>query len=231
MNNYDTSADCSNCVFDCFNRHTLSADELKLLIANQRSISYKKGESIFKQDTFVSHIIYLKKGLVKAEVEGFRDKKLIIRFIGSGQFIGFSAISKEDYYPYSTVAIKNAELCIIKKEAVNQLISQNPNVGSLVIDWYSNDYRFQYNKFSILGTKNMPGRLAASLLYLNSSIFQEENIYKYLTRRDIAELSGMSIESMLKLLHELKADKIIQVKGKQITINDIAMLHRLSKIG
>ena len=77
----------------------------------------------------------------------------------------------------------------------------------------------------------MPGRLASSLLYLNSPIFQEEDIYKYITRRDIAELSGMSIESMLKLLQELKADKIIQVKGKQITINDIAMLRRLSKIG
>jgi CRP/FNR family transcriptional regulator len=209
----------------------MSVEDLLLLKENHREITYNKGETVFKQGLFVSHIIYLKTGLIKLLIEGNSGKNLIIKFIPSKCFIGFPALSGEDYYPFSAIPVKKSSICLIKKETVVDLIESNHSLCKYILQWCSKEYRTQYYKFSVIGTKNMHGRLAETLIYLSRQELQDENIYQHITRKDIAELSGMSIESALKLLQELKAERIIDVNGKNITINDPEMLKRLSRIG
>ncbi len=81
-----------------------------------------------------------------------------------------------------------------------------------------------------IATKNMPGRLADAILYIRQEKFLQEDIFEHITRKDIADYSAMSIESMMKYLLEFKNDKLITLKGKHIIINDLEMLNRLSKI-
>ncbi len=222
---------CNRCSYNCLNVNSLQDDELELLNANKREIFYNKGETIFKQGLFISHIVYVKNGLVKLMVEGVSNKNLIVKFVPSNSFIGFSVLDDEDYYPFTAIAVKKTSVCLVKHETILALINQNSDVRRKIILWYGADYRQLYNKFATIGTKNIPGRFAETLLYLCQDEFVEEDIFNQITRNEIAELAGMSVESMLKIMQELKADNIIKVDGKKIEIRDYDMIKRLSRIG
>ena len=81
----------------------------------------------------------------------------------------------------------------------------------------------------ILGTKNLQGRLAEAILYLCDFKMKESDIFTHITRKDLAELSAMSVESMIRLLNEFKHDKLININGKHIEINNMEMMKLLRR--
>ena len=52
-----------------------------------------------------------------------------------------------------------------------------------------------------------------------------------MTRKELAELSSMSMENAVRILSEFKSDKIIEIKGKKIKILQYDILKKLSDIG
>ena len=74
----------------CFRK--LTEEQLELIDKNRLEVSYKKGETILKQGSFASSILYLKKGLLKLYIEGKNDKNLIISIIPEGNLIGLPSL-------------------------------------------------------------------------------------------------------------------------------------------
>ncbi len=77
----------------------------------------------------------------------------------------------------------------------------------------------------------MNGRMADTLLYLNGLKGKYPAVFNLLTRKDIADFTGVSTESAVKLLKSLEQDKIIQLKGKDVLIKDTQRLIDLSRRG
>lgn len=222
---------CNNCITQNFFYKYLSEELKEKFSFEKKEIKYNKGESIIKQGTFITHIVYLKSGLVKLLVEGMNDKNIIVRFLPSGSFIGLPMIAQEESYPFTAIALKNSVVCHFKTDLLSELFNNNEKLQKELYNWYADDYRYNFNKFAIIGTKQMHGRLAEALLYFSQDRLMSENIFKYITRKDIAELAGMSQESTTKILNELKNDKILKIQGKKIEIIDYKMIERLSRLG
>ena len=62
----------------------------------------------------------------------------------------------------------------------------------------------------------MRGKLASTLLYLSQEEFLKENIFKYLTRQEIADFASISTESAIKFLKEFEKEKIIKLKAETL---------------
>jgi len=163
-------------------------------------------------------------------LEGTNGKNIIYSFQTTGNFLCLSAIYNDDNFPFTIEAMTNTSVCLIKKEALIELQKNNNEINKLIFDWYIKEHNELYNKIKTLGTKNMPGRLADALLHFSQEKFQNEDIFNSLTRNDIAEFSAMSLESMMKYFTEFKNDKLIDVIGKNILINNPKMFERLTKI-
>lgn len=96
---------------------------------------------------------------------------------------------------------------------------------------YSQQYLFLYARIAVMSTRSNIGKLAETLLYLSSEEFLKENIFEHITRKDIADIATISVESMNRILNEFKNDLIIELNNKEIIIKDPALLKRLSVIG
>ncbi|HOT13676.1 MAG TPA: Crp/Fnr family transcriptional regulator [Bacteroidales bacterium] len=201
-----------------------------LLLNEVSEIFYKRKELIFKQNTRSTQIFYLKSGLVKLSIERRNEKNAILKILTPGSFIGINSFSK-DLCQYSAAALTNSEVCIIPKEVVFKLITSNPCFAQIIFDAISEKYAYIIRKISSLSTKQMHGRLADVLLYLNSSEFNNTDVFSHITRQDIAELSGMALESVIRLLSEFKEDGLIRLDGKKIVINNEELILKLSEIG
>lgn len=194
-------------------------------------VHYLKGENIFKQGAFAPYVIYVVTGLVKVYLQTGFEKQINVSISKPGDFLAFSSIFGETVHTYSTQALTNAEICMIEKESLKQILLENP-VFALKIT--SENYRNEKLLLEIIKNvsyKQMRGKLASSLLYLSQDDFLNENIFQFLTRQDIADFASISTESAIKFLKEFEKESMIKLSGKNIDILDIAKLNSISKNG
>lgn len=68
-------------------------------------------------------------------------------------------------------------------------------------------------------------------MYLSREEFKSIDVFSYITRKDLAELSGMAIESVARILSEFNDEKIIELNRKKIEIKNLELLKSISKNG
>ena len=79
--------------------------------------------------------------------------------------------------------------------------------------------------------KYMPGRVADLLLYLKNEIFLCNPFDTRLSRQELADMTGMTMESFIRILKEFKSSRIIEVEGSNIHILDEEALVVLGRKG
>lgn len=231
MNDITVQNNCIECdkASNCFKK--LIPSELEFINLKKTQVTYRKGENITKQGAFSSNILYIASGLVKVYLECPGNKKINFRIAKSSDFIGLSGISGEDTYNYSTQAIKDSVVCVIEKEGFRKLISNNGGFAVEIIKAYCEREKKLFNKVRSLGHNQMHGRLANTLLYLSSQDFGDENIFSYLSRKDLADFACISTESAVRILADLKKEKIISLNGKKIEILQLDLLKDIRRRG
>ena len=95
----------------------------------------------------------------------------------------------------------------------------------------SDSGNYVYKKISDISRKQLRGRLADTLIYLSEEVYASIDFELTLTRKEIAELSSMSMENAVRILSEFKKDSIISVNGRKIKILEPDILKKLSDIG
>ncbi|HOK98184.1 MAG TPA: Crp/Fnr family transcriptional regulator [Bacteroidales bacterium] len=221
---------CHACDNNCILIKALSESERKILLQRATQVSYRKKEMLFKQGNFQTSLFLLKSGLVKTFMERRNEKNLILRIAVANEFINLPSFLQPTY-EFSAITLCNSEVCIIPIDDVRQLLEKKAELSQLILTEYSRLSSFLLQRMVSVGTKQMHGRLADVILYLCSKDFENSNIFEYLSRKDIAEIAGMSVEGSIRLLTEFKNDGLINMNGKHITINNMELMQRLSEIG
>lgn len=209
----------------------LTDDERQLIENNRIEIRYKKGETLTKQGNFASHVFYLKKGLVKVYMEG-KPKDLILQIIPSEHLIGLPSIYEgNNKHLYSTAAYTDSDVNLIDIQIFKKLLRTNPQFASKIINILNENTALIYRRFFCLTHKQSHGRVADILLCLSQRVFQSRQFTLILTRNDLAELTGLSSESVIRIFSEFKNEGLINVIGKELEITDYAGLERVSSYG
>ena len=68
------------------------------------------------------------------------------------------------------------------------------------------------------------GRLAFILLYFSENIYNNMSFELPISRKEIAELIGMTTENVIRTMSNLKSDGVIKINGKTIEIIDKSRL-------
>jgi len=224
----------SHCSIFDFNQswyELLTVDE-KLLIDNHSvSISYKKGETVCKRGAFASHIFFLEEGLVKIFIEE-KSKNLIIALSTKNNLLGLTSIlDGNDKLPYSITTYTDSRIRIIDIQVFRQILKQNSAFSYHIINLLNESTAQIYGRFFSLTQKQLHGRLADILLCLSNRIFKNRSFNLPLSRADLADLTGMSTESVIRMIKEFKDDGLIDMNCKQVELLDIGRLERISEFG
>lgn len=214
---------------DCFS--TLSEDEKELLKNNTIDIIFKKGEVIAKQGSFASHIIYLRSGLAKIFIAG-KGKDLIIKITPERRFIGLSSIFEgNNKFIYSASTYIDSEASLIDKEVFKSLLRTNAKFSSTMISIQNENAAQVYSRFYSLTRKQSSGLVADLLMCLSNRVFKSSKFCLPLTRNDLADLVGLSVESIQRILKDFKDEGFIETQGKHIQIRDAETLDKISIYG
>jgi CRP/FNR family transcriptional regulator, polysaccharide utilization system transcription regulator len=225
---------CDNCsVFHKSYFDMLSTDDLLELSNKKTCRSYKKGQTIYTSGTRPNGIYCLQKGKVMIYKTGPYGKEQIVRFVLPGDFIGMRAALGDKNYSSNAVTLEESVICFIAKQDFQMLMIKCPQITSAIIATLSKLLEESDNKVTSLAQKTVRERLAETLITLND-VFKSDSIDSEsvitLPRRDLANLVGTATETVIRLLSELKTDKIISIKGRKITIQKIRELTKIANL-
>ena len=229
-----TSPKCRNC-FDCDLKsplfRLLSDEELKNLNTDRYEVEYKAGDSIFKQGSAANNILSLTKGKVKLYLEGLNDQNLIFKVSKPWELLGGPGLFIDNRHHCSARAIEPSTVCFINLDRFKEVICSNPEFGKLFMREQSENTVHLYHRFLSNSQKHMNGRLADALLYLASEIYIEPITAIFLSTHDLAELSGMTRDSVVRVLKNFTSENLIDIQDKGIVILNKEKLEELSRLG
>lgn len=222
---------CSISMHQCKCFETLTRDEVKLVESNSVQVHYRKGEVICKRGSFASHIMYLESGLAKVYIEDGVNT-LVLKILPEKNLLGLASVSDDvKTFEYSVMAYIDSEIRQIDIEIFKQLLKQNPIFAKEVIDIQSANSIQIYGRFFCLTHKQSYGRLADIILCLSERVFKTDEFELPLSRKDLAELSGLSSETVTRMLKIFKEEGLLHFEGKTLRILDPTRMREISETG
>ncbi len=191
-------------------------------------ISYKQGETIFKQGTIVPHVAFITNGMVKILLESSNRKQPLC--IEKQGFVGLESMYNDKFSQYSVVALTDVNICLVEIESFKRALATNPQLAVKIIEALNVRTKLLYERIITLTQKQGPGRVADIMLCMSERIFESESFCAPCTRKEMAEMCALSLESMSRILKDFKEDGIIDVDAKNITILNKDELELISRV-
>ncbi len=238
------NASCDNCsklgngcCKSCISEHKsnvfspLTDHELDFLVEEKKQIVYNKGETIIKQNTASTYVICMNDGLAKIYVESDNGKNVIVRIAKAGDFITGGGLFNGSVQHFSISAITKVKCCLIDSAKLTRLFSENSDFAVTLLRNHTKQSNYLLTKLVNHTQKYMPGRVADTILYLKNEIFNSDTFKVPLTRQELAEMSNMTKESFVRILHQFKDSKVVSIKGDTFKVLDESSLRTISRNG
>jgi CRP/FNR family transcriptional regulator len=233
MVKFNSEYKCLDCRH-CFKRSPLfsllSEQELDKLNNARAEVNFKKGEIIYKQGSPLSHLVILNNGYGKIFIEGAKGRNLILSYVKKYHLNGGVGVFIDYRHHSSMMAVTDCGACFIDIHEFKSVLKSNSEFMDGYIKERNEKVLHTYEQFSILTQKNIEGRMAESLMYLSEHIFDEQAI-EHISKKELGELTAMTLESATRVLKDFKDDGIIEMEGQKITIINRKALDKISLHG
>lgn len=208
-----------------------SIQELKNLSTGAKSKVFKKKDLIFTEGNNPNYLYLLESGKVKIFRSHEYGKELIISLCKKGDFFGYTALLDETTYLESAEALEDCTVVQIPKEDFYALLNNNHGVMKRFVKLLSNEVLEKEEQLLKMAYSSVKKRVAEALLLLEKR-YKENAADKFsisISREDLANIVGTATESLIRTLSDFKEEKLIEIKGSNITISDTTKLEKYLK--
>jgi CRP/FNR family transcriptional regulator, polysaccharide utilization system transcription regulator len=234
MRKGNITVDCKNCesrLNSIFCK--LEEAEVDALHDNKGCAPYKKGQIVFSQGTSPHGLFVIYSGKVKLYQLAENGREQIVRMSKAGDVIGYRTLLCNDRYTSYAETIEESNICFIPRELFFNIMSKNTSVAVQMMELLSHDLKNAEHRITNLAQKPVRERMAEALLFIKETYgFEQDNktINVVLTREELANIAGTATETAIRLLSDLKFEKLIEFVGKKIKILDIQKLVVIANI-
>ncbi len=188
---------------------------------------YTKRANIYMEGGTPGPIFLVNKGKVKTWKLSSEGKEFVSGILNQGDFFGYIPILENRLYTDSATATEDAELLLIPQPDFIALISHNQQISAGFVRMLANNISEKEERLLGLAYNTVKARTASALFNLHNKLKPGETLK--VSRDNLAGLVGTSSESLIRTLSDFKAEKIIDLDGKEIRINDVNKLERIMK--
>ena len=198
----------------------LHDEQLKVFSGITAEKEFKDKQSIFLQQEHSKHLYNITKGNIKI-YKLLNDGRIqIIGFLYPGDFFGSY---KKGKYNYSSEAIGDVRVCVFKQEALDTYLEKNMILTKELLHMTSHELTLAQDRIGVLGKMNANERVAKFILNISDQRarigWQDNPISLPMTRQDIADYLGLTLETVSREITRFKTSNLIKVmSSKQIYI-------------
>ncbi|HEY6160668.1 MAG TPA: Crp/Fnr family transcriptional regulator [Bacteroidia bacterium] len=209
----------------------LPAADSAFLKKNIIRIEKPKGKVLFREGSYTKGVYVIQKGKVKIYQTNEMGKEQIIYVYRKGEMLGCMSLINSEPSPVSAALLENCVFSFIPAQVFIQLLERSFSFARKILANFSHEYSVMVNKISLFAQRAVRERVAIALLILHEK-YRKENKRKGpveidLSRDDLANYTGTTVETLVRMLRSFKDEKIISTKGRKITILDHGQLARI----
>jgi CRP-like cAMP-binding protein len=194
-------------------------EELRNLTINREKRKYKKKSEIFREGDFPLYLFYIEKGKVKTYKTNEDGKELIINLHNQGDFFGYVNLMRENSYMESSAALEDCEITLIPKTEFFKLIHQNRQVSQKFIKMLSDNIKENEDQLLKLAYNSVRKRVSECLIkFFDQSEDKNSKTGLKISREDLSNMAGTSIETAIRTLSDFKDEKLIEISSGKIKI-------------
>ncbi len=212
----------------------MELSSLTCMSENKTCTVYKKNQVVFHEGTRPQGVFCINRGRIKIYKTGVEGKDQIIQILKSGDLMGYRAMFSEEQYPVSAETLEETTLCFIPKSDFMEALSSDPKLSKSIIKSLSKDLSTMADSLTTLAQKPVRERLAGALTMLidtyDLDAIEGDTEGINLTREDLANIVGTATETLIRLLHDFKEEKLIETQGRKIMIKNKEKLQRVANL-
>jgi CRP-like cAMP-binding protein len=196
---------------------------------------YKPRQVVFHEGTPANGLYVLCHGVVKLYRSDRFGRDFIIDVATPGAVLGELGLDDQDTYSTSAEALTESQLSFLPRERLVRFMERRPKTAVRLVATLSKALAAARRKAGELALKRADARLADLLLRLAAEPRGDgvggdgpARIRLTYSRRELAEMIGVSTETAIRLLGKLKRNRMIATNDGEIVITDVERLGRLA---
>ena len=198
----------------------LSDVELDKVTAIAILKSFARNESIFFEGDEGDGFYMVAEGRVKIFKMSLDGKEQILHIFGPGEPFGEVPIFHGQPFPANAMALVKSKLLFFPRTEFIELVTANPSLALNMLAMLSLRLRRFATQIENLSLKEVPGRLAAYLIYLGEEQGSPAQVTLDIPKGQLASLLGTIPETLSRIFAKMSEEGLIRVEGRTIYIDD-----------
>lgn len=188
---------------------------------------YRPRQVIFHAGASASGLYILCHGAVKLYQSDRFGRDHILAVATAGDILGELPSDPLATYSAAAEALTEAQLCYLSRARLTPFLEEHPMVGVRLIAALSAALGAARRKVRALALKPAEGRLAELLIQLANANNRSDTgrgfTLRY-SRRELAQMIGVSTETVIRILGRLKRKRAISTAHRELIIADMGQL-------
>jgi CRP/FNR family transcriptional regulator, anaerobic regulatory protein len=194
----------------------LNPEEQKRLVDIMTTVEVEAHQAIFNEAEPAHHVFNVTHGAVKIYKLLSDGRRQITGFLFPGDFLG---LTHNETYAYSAEALGSTTLCRFPRQKLEGLLDEMPKLEQRLLGMASHELAAAQDQMILLGRKSAKERVVSFLLMLSNAAIRHGQpanpVSLPMTRNDMGDYLGLSLETVSRALTQLKTSGIIQLLGER----------------
>jgi CRP-like cAMP-binding protein len=197
----------------------LDAKSKKLLLSKTQQRKFKGGKLIYREGKKPKGVYILRKGRVKIYQTGQDGIKQIMYLYTEGEMFGYRPIICDEVHPVTAVAFDDCACDFIPRAHFLKCVTDSAALSRLLLVSLSHEFSVWVNNITVFARYPVKSRVALGLLILQEKFKTKDRSNEViLSRSEFASYIGTVKEMVVRVVQELKKNKIVETQGSKIRI-------------
>lgn len=192
-----------------------------------RPASLSKGAMLYEEGTSCKYAFTINTGVLMLERLSMDGRRQVLAFVYPGDFIGIEVSGR---HLVSAVCLKDATMTCFPLKDIDALARERLSIDHALKQVTNRILAYALDQICVLGRMDARQRLMFLFVHLmhRQCLSEPVDIDLPMTRQDIADFLGLTMETISRTLSRLKSEGIIsQTTSHTVTINNLPMAEEL----
>ena len=174
---------------------------------------YEKGKILFNEGdeaTFYYQLVY---GSVKMYNRNDDGKEFTQGYFSNGQSFGESPLFINEKYPASAMIFQKSEIIKLSKDKFLKILDEFPDIQKEFLNLMARRFHTKTTSSKDIINQKAEFRVQS---FLDSYKKSTEKEHIDLTRQEIANFTGLRVETVIRALGKMKKNNIVEIKSQKI---------------
>ncbi|MBS1946362.1 MAG: response regulator [Bacteroidetes bacterium] len=199
------------------------SDNIKLISDEREVYDFRKKQMIYSEGQRPKAVYYVITGKIKIYKSSKDGKELITAICGPEDFFGYTYILENANYTENAQVLEDAQLMLIPREDFITLTTNDTQIAKQFIKIITRNILEKEEALVNLAYNSLRKKVAYGLAQVLDKYKKENNKNEILelSRENLAQITGVATESLIRTLADFKSEKLISIEpGKIIVLNE-----------